>query len=459
MQSYDQIEDLAKGLASEMDLYKNGHVPKKVFRKVKDFIANANMAVENGVRLATYDQLLKAGVSKQKAAITVANLTVDFTRRGKASPAINSLYMFFNAGVQGNFRIMKAFHRSNKVKALVGGITLTGFSLQLLAYMAGGDDDGKEPYIDGVPDYVKERNMVFMRPGTGGKYYTIPMPYGYNIFYNIGTEIARAMQSAWDGREYNAAKGGVRMANVALGTLNPLQSATLIQSLSPTVLDPIAMISENKSWNGSDLMPKENPYGENTADAYRYWKSASTLSKSIAQGLHRLTGPGGKYDKDKGIDISPETIELWYNTYTGSAGRFVKNMVMTPIDYLKGEDIDTRRIPFARRFMGEWSDRAISERYYDKVSEVNIYKKNRETATTKEERKQYAQDPLRRIVDVTAKTGKRLRSTRKHLKDLAIRQEKIKKNGGNTAQIDARIENVKGSILKIQTDYLKRVKT
>ena len=55
------------------------------------------------------------------------------------------------------------------------------------------DDDDGESYYSKVPQFVKERNIVIMKPD-GKDYYKIPLPYGLNVFYVIGNSLANAQQ-------------------------------------------------------------------------------------------------------------------------------------------------------------------------------------------------------------------------------------------------------------------------
>jgi len=185
LQGYEGITDLAKELESSMEMHQKGHTVKKSLKRIKDLVEHSNVAVENGVRLAVYKNLVESGTSKEQAALAASNLTVDFTRRGTAGPTLNALYMFANAGIQGNVRMIKAMKNSSKVRKIVGGIVGTGFAMHFLALAMGGDDETGEPYIDGVEDFHKERNMIVMLPGTKGNYIKIPMPYGYNVQYWI----------------------------------------------------------------------------------------------------------------------------------------------------------------------------------------------------------------------------------------------------------------------------------
>lgn len=436
MQSYETIEDLASQLESEMKTYGEGHTLRKNLVALKELVQSGNTAIENGVRLSTYKYLVDHGVSKQKAALTASNLTVDFTRRGAAGQNLNALYMFANAGIQGNVRMIKAAVRSAKVRKLLGGIIGTGYALHFLALMSGGDDDDGIPFIDKVEDSEKERSMIIMLKD--GKKVKIPMPYGYNIFFNLGDELAEMTHHLLIGKEYSPLQGMARLGSVFMNSFNPLSSATLLQTIMPTIGDPIAMVAENKTWYGGDLMPEKNPFGIAKPDSERYWKSASFASREIASRLNALTG-GDKVKPGK-IDVSPETLDLMVDTYTGSAGRFVKNTLMLPFKALEG-DLSSRNVPFIRTVFGtqfEGTDANIYRRNADRVLTLKAQVK----AAEGERRRQLMQSKEYRLVKITDAYEKRLKKLYSHLRLLESK--------GIT---DERADRIKEAIKKRQKKY------
>jgi hypothetical protein len=73
----------------------------------------------------------------------------------------------------------------------MGGIVAAGFMAGLLNAALGGKDEDDEDYYNKIDDFVRERNMVFMIPGTKGKYVKIPLPWGYNFLWNFGDELSK----------------------------------------------------------------------------------------------------------------------------------------------------------------------------------------------------------------------------------------------------------------------------
>ena len=246
---------------------------------------------------------------------------------------------------------------------MLAGIVGAGFLSGILNAMAGGDDD--EDYFNKIDPYVLERNAIFMRPGTDGKYVKIPLPWGYNLFWNIGVEFSKMFTK----NNYDATDGAMHLASTFANAFNPIASGTLLQTLSPTIADPFAMVAENKNWFGGDLMPAENKFSRvPTPDSQRYWKTAGPASKWVSATLNDLTG--GNKVRSGAIDVSPETLDLVVDTLGGSAFRVFRDAFTLPYKAMQEEEISTYEVPFLRRLSGEQSEWSDSRDYYKNVEDV-----------------------------------------------------------------------------------------
>lgn len=436
MQGYDSVSELAKNLEKELEYKEGKHPYLDKARKLGGWIEAMNTAVENGVRLSAYKVMVDGGMPKAKAAREASGLTVDFTRHGTMGPALNSLYMFANAGIQGNVRMIQAL-KHPKVMKIASGIVAFGATAAMFGAMAGGDDDDGEPYYDKLkrknPELF-ERNMVFMIPGTKGDYFKIPMPYGYNTFFILGNEAVGMM------RGQSPVEGMTRIGSALMNTLNPLASATLFQTVMPTIGDPIAQLGENKSWFGGDLMPKENPFGAPIPDSQRYFKSVNPAFKAAAQWVNSFTG-GDKY-KPGVIDVSPETLEMIVETYSGSAGRLIKDALFLPSAIATG-DVEMNKVPFARKLIGDTPERINASVYRDNSDKVEIFMKRFKEADAAE-RQELRKDATIGIMAFHKHTNSELLKLNKILK-LAEKRE------------DAAAETkIKDRMLIIKNQYNKK---
>ena len=362
---HGSIEKLADKITKELETQKGERPVRKTVGEWLQWTEDANTSVENGIRLHVFKLAVESGKSDLKAAQIASDITIDFTKKGAAGPVINSLYLFANAGIQGSYRLMRAIGTSPKVRKMAAGIIGIGFITGLLNSWAGGGDDDGEDYYNKIEDFVRARNMIIMLPGTKGRYVKIPLPWGYNFVFNIGTELSRVFTK----KNYDPINGAARLASVFVDAFNPVASGTLLQTLTPTVIDPFVMVAENKNWFGGPLMPEQNKFEKvPTPDSQRYWKSARMPSVWIASQLNSLTG--GNKVRSGAIDISPETLDLIVDTVGGSMLKFWNNLFGIPISLLRKEESQMYEIPFLRRIAGEQSEWADSQIYYDNIRKV-----------------------------------------------------------------------------------------
>jgi hypothetical protein len=429
MHSYDDVKQLSQRIQKELEIKEGKHPVQENFMKAAQLIDALNLSVENGVRVATYKALIDKGMDKKKAASVAANLTVDFTRRGTAGPVMNSLYMFWNAGVQGNVRVMKALITSPKVRKIAGGIVTFGAIVNLLGYMMAGDDDDGENHFDKLRRMnpaLFERNMIFMIPDSDGDYIKIPMSYGYNLFFVLGNEL----MSAARGKDTVGAMA--RIATTAMNSFNPMASATLLQTVMPTLGDPLAQVRENKAWHGGNLMPADNPFA-NEPDSERYFKSVGEIPKSVARWLNDATG--GTPHKEGKISVSPETLEMVYETFSGGAGKLVKDVLGLPASMFSSEPIHVRNVPLLRKVFGTRQEGMENGVYFENRKEMDIFIQELKVATPAE-RRAMIKDPLYSLVGV-------YQGIEKTLNILTKQRKVLEERGRDTETTEKRIAELK----------------
>jgi hypothetical protein len=336
---------------------------KRMILAVVHTIEGVNDGVENALRLSTYKNARELGVSPKQAASLAKNVTVNFNRKGTAGPLINSLYLFFNASMQGTARIFQAM-KSKKVQRILLATVVMGFLLQLMNKDWSDKDDDGESFYDKIPEFEKQRNLIVMLDG--GSYVKIPMPWGYNVFPNFGRMLARM----WQGERPMTAMGDWGVG--VLDAFNPIGGASsILDVLSPTITDPIVDLSQNRDYAGRPIMPDEKDFGPQPPDSQRYWNSVPAFDRIITDFLNQASG--GDNVRPGSIDVSPETLDFLQQTIMGSAGNFVRNLGALGAKALSddpSQQFDKNDIPFARRVVGSkpaWYDKAA---FYARLGEV-----------------------------------------------------------------------------------------
>jgi hypothetical protein len=211
---------------------------------------------------------------------------------------LNALYLFFNANVQGSARLIYAAGRNKSVRRMMYGTVAFAVMLDLLNRAIGGEDDDGENRYDKVPHWVKEHNLVLMRPN--GDYFKIPLPWGYNTLHVLGQSIGEAVDPNTDKFDAMAAAG--RLGSAILGSFNPLGSeSTLLQLAAPTIADPFVQWAENKNFAGIPIKPEQMPFDVSKPEYQLYFQSARKPSRWVAKMLSDFTG---------GDEIRPGLVDV-----------------------------------------------------------------------------------------------------------------------------------------------------
>lgn len=413
---------------------------KKAFKAVFGALSDFNDTLENAIRLSAYLAASKPkdkgglGLSKQQAAIIAKNLTVNFDKKGQLSANINALYAFFNASVQGTARLARTL-KGPKGKAIIGGGVLLGSMQAVLLAAAGFKDD--EP-----PEFIKERNFIIPTPGGG--FLSIPYPLGLNILPSVGRLTTEFMLTGGK----NPTKKVGNLIGVFADGLSPVGSSGLLQTIAPTVLDPLAALSENRDAFGRPIYKKDQ--ATNPTPGYmRSREGSSEISKQVSYFLNLASG-GGKYSK--GL-VSPTADEIDYvvGQVTGGVGRELLKTGQTIKAASTGEDLPAYRIPLAGRFYGETeSNAAESQRFYTNVTKMADYENEiKGRIKNKEPVGPYLKEnPEARLWQAANSTENQINALNKQKKDFIERglpKERIK-----------RIENQKAVIMKRFNDQVAK---
>ena len=374
------IETINKELTGQ-----TGSVPLRAFKKIGELVEKSNAGIENGVRLATYIALRDHYLSltgdpsdpanirraKEMAAFGAKELTVNFNRGGEMKPFLNSLYLFYNASIQGGAAMLIPFIRSKRVRAIWGSAVVAGIALDLINSMFSPEDDDGEKLYDKIPDYKKDRNIILMDP-TGMSergFIMIPMPHLLGGVYNVGRHISTSLR----GKETVPEAAMASMGGL-VGSLNPFGSSnSWLNFVAPTIIDPMVDLALNENFTGAPIMPNASPFGENEIASQRYWNNTSPWAISVADWTSRITNTALGYERGDfmsgGIEVSPNQIAYVVDWATGGAGGFVDRVMQFNPAWRK-EDYGLEDVPFVRRVTGQVTERNDLQNYIDGRDEV-----------------------------------------------------------------------------------------
>lgn len=333
-------------------------MPRKAWDHVAGWLTDYNNAMENAVRLSAYRVAVDGGMTRARAAELAKNLTVNFNRKGQAASQLGALFAFFNASAQGTARLAETMTGPKGRQIAAGGVLLG--VLQAAALAAMGFDD-EEP-----PDFVRERSLVIPLPGTDKKYLTIPMPLGFHVLPNLGRTAAELFLSGGRG----GAEKISRLMQTVLEAFNPIGSGTLAQTLSPTPMDPIVALGENRDWTGKPIAREDFNKLAPTPGHTRAKDTATAWAKAISYGLNAMSG--GTAHTPGVFSPTPDQVDYMIGQFTGGVGREVSKAAQTVTSLATGQELPPHKIPLAGRFYGDaQSGSAHASRFYTNVRRMN----------------------------------------------------------------------------------------
>jgi hypothetical protein len=403
-----------------------------------DVIENLNDAFENSIRLAAYIEARKSGVSREKAAELAKNITVNFNRSGELGPVANAWYLFFNASVQGTARLarslgtlkdvrkpngeLESWHkRLNASQKLAFGLSLTSGMLAAVNIAMSDEDEDGVLFYNKIPDYEKERNLIFMYDGE--HYFKVPLPYGFNVMSNLGTAMAEV---AGGHREMTEAT--MFIANSAFSSFSPISfgqsenmAKYITKAIIPTVVKPLVEIATNETYFGSSVYREQFPVGAPKPDSELAFRSPEAVQQFFSW-MNKATG--GSAQVPGSVDINPD--QFWYGLeyYIGGAGQFVTRSLGTGRDMFEmmkeGKKIKmaANDFPFIRKLYGEVSKYYDSDKYTDNSDLISQLYKERKESDDKKSDRYSGVTKLESMRKSTEKKLKLLRQKRKEAREI-----------------------------------------
>ena len=356
---------------------------------LKGFIENFNDGFENAARFAFFKYGLEKGVpsrlvegenmDEQELALAAKSLTVNFEAKGTIGGSMNGLFMFFNANIQSNARLIEAiFSRDKKgnrsfqpyAKQLIGSIITLHAAIAVMNAAIGGEDpEDDEKYWAKIPDWDKRANLILMNwMGQDGKAIKVPLPYGYNFFAAIGNMF---------GEVWSGTKRGEDVApylfETGLQAFSPVGGGTDITDMvTPTVAKPLFEIRNNRDWKGSAIY--KDRYGDETIpDSELAFDSVNKSVQEFTTWLNEATG-GNRHRAGEimGIDtsINPATIEHFAQFLGGGIGKELFRMFKIKEKISEEEEVEIGDIPLLRRFALSPTKYAAASLYRDRRDQI-----------------------------------------------------------------------------------------
>lgn len=413
-------------------------IRKSALAPIFNGLSDYNEAMENAVRLAAYKSALDSGMSREQAAALAKDLTVNFNRKGQMGSQMSAMYAFFNATMQGTQRMAETLFtmeagkpntlRLSRVgQQIVTGGLLLG-ALQAVALAGFSDED--------PPPFVRERNLIVPIPFGGKQYLTIPMPLGMHILPNIGRNVTEFAMSGFA----NPADRVATMMGLFADAFNPIGNAGLsMQTIVPTVLDPLAALSENRDFTGRPIarrsLNKAEPGHTQGKD------TATAVAKFISEAINMASG-GNQY-RAGFLSPTPDQIDYLIAQATGGVGREYSKLEQVVTSTISGEALPPYKIPLWGRFYGNARSQASEGTAFyaalDRLNALDTEIKNMRKAGHWDKAASLRQSRPDAVMIRAAGQARRQVTQLRNMKSMRIKQGASRRQ---VREIDDRITNV-----------------
>ena len=206
------------------EMFKNEGKLKRYLKNPLNLPQDIGSLVEQSVRIGVYNAAKRKGMTDAQGAMEARDASIDFARGGRASKEINRYIPFFNAGVQGSNKFIRAIRKNPKAMIMYASATITIPQIILTGYYLHiAPEEEKKEYLE-IPEWQRDMFWVFK---VGDTWARVPKPF--TVGFIFGSTVERAM--IWADSE-----GETGFADMAKDLIRGI-----VTSVSP-VYDPSAVL-------------------------------------------------------------------------------------------------------------------------------------------------------------------------------------------------------------------------
>jgi Large polyvalent protein associated domain 38 len=327
-------------------------------------------------RLAMYRAAKSEGLSPSDAARLALDSTLNLTRRGEATRAVDLIVPFIGSGVEATGKVLRMASSKRGMAKIAGALITYGVLESMWNSWTSGDSDK-----DGDPDYLdldrsgqRASHLTIAYGSNQDDYVKLKVDplMGYLKF--VGNQIGDVMMNS-----SSPADASVRMLDAGketitalVGLLSPMRLPTgdtvqtkqllpsVITSLMPLVGKPFVENAFNQNYFGSPIYKQAYPGSGPRSGMGR--PNTAGMWKEFARTANRLTG--GTEATSGAVDFQPEQFQHIIESWFGGPVQIAKQL--GSVDISKG----AAGIPVAKSFVGSGSEYIPQSKYYQNTDKV-----------------------------------------------------------------------------------------
>lgn len=346
--------------------------PKKILHLLGNLLDSFTRGVENSARFAAYVTSRQSGRDVQRSVYDAKEITINFNKKGSGSKFLDakgqtvvgktaaftsgagrSLFIFWNAAVQGVANYAKAFKKHPR-RAIITTTALTVLGYVMSALMDDGDDEDKNGYYN-IPRYIRRSNIMFR---AGEQWISIPLPVEFRALYGLG-ELAYGVIS---GREEYSEMELAKEICAQLSQLMPLdvmEGGGGVNAFVPSFIKPVVESTANTSWTGLPIY-KDTPFNKDMPEWTKAYPRTNVKIVNLAKWANEASG-GNDYNPGW-VNINPAQLEYLLNGYFGGYFNLVNKLDKTGETILGKREYDPSSIILLNRVVKMGDERTADKK-------------------------------------------------------------------------------------------------
>lgn len=308
--SYMNMSD--KGVQSAYaEIFKEEGKLKRYLKNPLNLPQDIGSVIEQSVRIGVYNAAKRKGMTDAESAMEARDASIDFARGGTASKEINKYVPFFNAGVQGSNKFIRAFKKNPKAMIMYASATVTIPQILITGYyLHAAPEEEKKEYLE-IPEWQRDMFWVFKIGDTWARY-----PKPFTVGFVFGSAVERAMIWADSEGETSFADMFFDVSRGIVTSVSPVYDPSAV--FPSPIKTAVEQVTNYNFFQGrriypewmDDLPPEERKTAGTSLTAQELGKVFNYSPAKIDNLIRGTFATSGPYITDAG-DILLEKVKEW----------------------------------------------------------------------------------------------------------------------------------------------------
>jgi hypothetical protein len=172
----------------------------------------------------------------------------------------------------------------------------------------------------------------------------IPLSYGLSPYYNLGVvmaESAAGLRNPWEASAFMAESIITGFSPMSIATNSETFEGKIFRTIVPSYVKAGIENALNENYKGEKFLRERMP-GETTPSS-ELSKNAPDWMREVFKDINEMTG--GSVERSGTVDVNPDYIWHWMESYYGGLGNTIGKTAKTGISLFEGAPVSPYDVP------------------------------------------------------------------------------------------------------------------